>query len=324
MQACGPVKTGVITNPRSRANRRGFADISAVLARRAGVVHHVLEEFADLPAVLREFAQAQVGLVAINGGDGTVQATLSELLREPVRGPLPLLGVLAGGTTNAIANDVGGRGRRAAVLARLIEQGRGGVDPTLVTARHVIALRRAPGERVRYGMLFGSAGISRGIALRRALIPQIWVPDALANAAVVAGLALGWSLGLAFARRVFEGEPVGVGFDGEQPVPGHHVIVLVTTLQRLVLGMRPFWGTGPGGLQYTSIAYPPRALLGNLRRLLYGDRQRRLPAGYLSRKADAISLRLSCPFVLDGEFYEPAPGQPVELRAGPRVGFLRC
>ncbi len=69
-----------------------------------------LTEFDALPRVVAELARAEVELIVIDGGDGTVQAVLSEILRGSVFRAAPQFAVLASGMTNLIAADVGIRG----------------------------------------------------------------------------------------------------------------------------------------------------------------------------------------------------------------------
>jgi hypothetical protein len=124
---------------------------------------------------------------------------------------------------------------------------------------------------------------------------------------------------------VIRGDDIRVNIDAGPPQELTQLLALVTTLDRLVLGSRPFWGAGEGALRYTGIAYPPNRLLRSAYRVLYGGDDRHLPEPYyVSRNADRISLEMSCPFTLDGEIFQPAPTTPVELSRGGRIRFLRC
>ncbi len=313
------MRVALITNPRSRRNARGFEDVRAALRDRAPVPHHVLERFEALPALLSQLVRGGLDLLVVNGGDGTVQAVLSALLRGD--GPIPLLALLPGGTTNAIAADVGLHGGRRRALGRLLDRAARSDLGDCLRQRDVIRVDSGDG-RERFGMLFGAAGIARGIRFRRELLPQRWIPDALGNAVALTALACGWSVGGRDARLVFAGDRIGVTIDGRDRGAGRFALVLVTTLDRVVLGARPFWGSGAGSLRYTGIAAPPPALLRHLPALLYGGRQRRLPYGYQSVNADSITLAMDCPFVLDGEFHEPASGRPLLLGGGNPVRFV--
>src|SRR3546814_8975692 len=119
-----------------------------------------------------------------------------------------------------------------------------------------------------------------------------------------AGVLGGWRLGRrrgAGQGGIFYGDRVGMTFDDGRTETLEALLVLATTLERLVLGSRPFWGGGGGHLRFTAVAYPPQGLLRHARRVLYGGEDRALPAGYLSRASDRIALAMDCPFTLDGE-----------------------
>src|SRR3546814_16318417 len=85
------------------------------------------------------------------------------------------------------------------------------------------------------------------------------------------------------------------------------LLVLTTTLERLVLGSRPFWGGAGGALRFTAIAYPPEGLLRNARPVLFGGEDRALPAGYLSRAGHTIALALDCPSTPPAALSPPTP-----------------
>src|SRR3546814_6271333 len=102
-----------------------------------------------------------------------------------------------------------------------------------------------------------------------------------------AGVLGGWRLGRrrgAGQGGIFYGDRVGMTFDDGRTETLEALLVLATTLERLVLGSRPFWGGGGGHLRFTAVAYPPQGLLRHARRVLYGGEDRALPAGYRSEE----------------------------------------
>jgi hypothetical protein len=313
----------VISNPASRRNRHRGTGIDAVLTARADCAHHVLEEFGRLGAHLEAALARSARAIVLNGGDGTVQAALTHLLSRYPAEVLPPLAILAGGTTNAIAAQFGRVRDRAGALRRLLRRlDAGDLQRAIVPVR---ALRvdfgsaRAP----EFGMLFGAAGITRGIRYRRALLPQPWVPDALGAIVAIASLVLGAWIGSASAAAVLRGETITIEVDGQERLQGAFAFILATTLERIVLGARPFWGRGAGAIRFTSIAHPVPRLLAHLPTLLYGGAGRSLPAGYQSRNATRIGLTLESPVTLDGEFFEPQAGMPVTLTTTGPVRFLK-
>jgi diacylglycerol kinase family enzyme len=86
--------------------------------------------------------------IAIWGGDGTLGATLTALIRAYGRRPLPDLCLLPGGTMNCIARCIGANGTAGSMLARL--------RLALEDGREIFSVRRSTLNLAgHYGFLFG-------------------------------------------------------------------------------------------------------------------------------------------------------------------------
>ena len=86
-------------------------------------------------------------MLVINGGDGTVQAALTEIHNGGHFGDEPPpVAVLPSGKTNLIALDLGAPGDPIEALERLLEIAQADLSPHLV-ARELIALRCGTGEQ---------------------------------------------------------------------------------------------------------------------------------------------------------------------------------
>ncbi|MFO7495301.1 MAG: diacylglycerol kinase family protein, partial [Desulfobacterales bacterium] len=90
-----PWRLGVISNPQSGRNRRQMAAIRGFLAGQGQIAQREVLDAADVAAALAAFAREGIDLVALNSGDGTVQAALTTLFNErPYGEALPLLALL--------------------------------------------------------------------------------------------------------------------------------------------------------------------------------------------------------------------------------------
>ena len=116
-----------------------------------------------------------------------------------------------------------------------------------------------------------------------------------------------------------------VAVDEEAPASFACEIVHVTTLEQLVLGLRPFWGTESAPLHYASVRAAPRHWIKALPGLLRGRPNRYItPAnGYESRNAHRLLLGLDSHFFVDGEIYSPTAGSPLVFSAGGSAGFIQ-
>jgi diacylglycerol kinase (ATP) len=302
------VRTAVLTNPHSSRNRRQLARVRALLDGR--VLHRVTDAAADLPRVLAELRAEGVEVLGINGGDGTIHEVLTVLAREQPPGSLPALALLPGGTTNMSARDVnhGPLGLRVAIERFLAIAERG----PLPVRRGVI--RVDDGRNVRCGFIFGMGAVIRGIEYFHERVVAKGARQEWATGLAV--LRTAW--GIARRERIFsEGVTLEARLDGETR-RGTASIFLVSALERLLLGIRPFWGRGPGPLAVTWVADDARRFLRKFPALLRGQGERLAESdGYLSRRSQRVEVTAQENYTIDGEIYRPEHGHLVLESHGP-------
>jgi len=319
------MRVGLISNPLSQRNRQRQPAMRDAVAGHPDLLHAELDSVHATADVLCDFARREVGLLIVSGGDGTVQKVLTELLNGQEFDPLPPIAVLPGGMTNLIAADVGVQGDPVLSLIKLC---RGAAEPALAhetLERSVLSLRRAPEEPAIHGMFLGTAAFYHAVMMAR---HQVHPTGAKHDLALAIGLTLalfrvmtGWRGTSALSR----GQRMTVELDGRSTPPQDYLLFLATTLERLVLGLMPFWGEGSGGVRYTSVGFPPQSLWRALLPVVRGrPRPWMASRGYDSGRTRECRLSLQCPIVFDGEIFTPEPGTPVTLRADRRVTFLRC
>jgi hypothetical protein len=315
---------GMINNPRSHGHGRRGAEADDMAAREAGVVVVEPDTRAALLDALRMFAELDVRLVVVRGGDGTLRDVLTALPFAYGGNP-PELALLPSGNTNLAARALRLGGLERNALHRLLAAVRGEpgapalrrVDCPVLEVRWPAEARRRP---VR-GLLLGAAAFSDGKKLADGAVHGRGIHNGLAVALTVAVSVLMSLFGRGPSVR---GEPMTLQPDG-QTLSGaaeRQFLLLVTALPRLMLGLWPFWGEGKGALSWLTVSAPtrklwamlPLALLRRARRLLRSH-------GIRSARADRIRLRLSEPFVLDGDFFEPGP-DGVLLSSPARARFV--
>ena len=322
LPAAGRLRIGLLSNPRSQRNRRGVDDLCGDGTGGPELLHERLEDGREIVEVLRGLAQREVGLLVVNGGDGTVQRVLTALLEARPFARLPLLAILPRGMANMTAGDVGLRGRGRRTLERLVACVADGDLERHVAARHVLRVENPRGGAPQRGMCFGTAGMCDVIAWVCDRIHPLGLKGEWAHGAALASLLLRWLAGR-LPEGVLEGHELALSLDGEPAVRSRQLLVLATTLDRLVLGMQPFWNHGDRPIRYTSVAHPAAGLVRHARRLLYGPDRSGLPDGYLSRGATRIELSLDGPFMIDGELFEAPADRPLVLTGADRVRFVR-
>jgi hypothetical protein len=316
-------KIGLISNRRSQRNRRGLDGIHRAIADAPDLIHIATDACQDLNAALLELARQEVGILLINGGDGTVQTVLTRLLEDRPFATVPHVAILARGTANTTAADVGLRGEAGAGLARLLAAIRAGQLADHVVERPILRLENLRGKEPQRGMMFGAGAIQDAIELCCREVYARGLRGDLAIGVTLTGLLLGAGI----KRRSYgalRGHDIAVALDDGAEHRRSRLLVLATTLHRLILRSRPFWNYDGRPIRYTSIGYPPHRLLRSAPKVLYGWRRRSLsPEGYDSRGAGRIAVRLDAPFTVDGETFEPSPDRPVLITAPERVRFVR-
>jgi diacylglycerol kinase (ATP) len=313
----------VVSNPRSEHNKRGMADIEACLAGRPGVIHVRFEPGMDLVEVTADLAARGTRLLVTNSGDGLVHGLLGALFQGGAFPTTPPLALLPRGMANMTAADVGLGSRGADTLARVLDAARRGDIERHLVRRRVLKIEYDPAKPAERGMFFGAAGIYDAVQLTTGRMHGAGLKGAWANAATLLTV-LGRAVTRGVASLGLGGEAVGIGLDGDPVDTRPRALVLATTLDRLVLGSRPFWNPGAGPVHFTAFDHPAAGLVRHARRILYGGKRRQLPdPPYRSRDASRVELRLERPFTIDGEFFQAPPGSPVVVTAEEEVRFVK-
>jgi hypothetical protein len=305
-----PARPALIHNPRSQRNRRNTLEAPADLPQARP------ESLDALRQALERWQAQGVDLLIISGGDGTAREVFT-LLPQVWEGALPGVALLASGNANLIAADVGSAGHGDAGLQRLLEALRAG--QLRESQRALLGVHWADGHRPPvYGMFAGAAALTRATGL--------------AHEQVLAGGAKhGWSVALTLFGAIREtlrggGWARGISLDlaigTADPDPAPRFLFLVTTLERLLFGLWPFWGQASQPLRYLDIAAPPRRLLARLPRLLRGrPSQAMQDEGYRSGGAMQLALRpADDTLIVDGEAFHAGP-QGFVIQPGPMLRF---
>lgn len=315
---------GFVHNRRSERNKRGTADIEAVLARYPEVVRLDFDGLTRLHDIARDLARLAPALIVVNGGDGTVQGLLTELLEHRLLSPLPPIAILPRGMANMTAADCGLRRRGARALARLLDHARAGLLDRFVVHRRVLRVDGLEGGRAQRGMFMGALGITDAIHLCKSRAHSLGLKGELAHFVTLAQIL--W--GLARGRRppgMLEGAPVAMRFEDGEIREGRQLLLLATTLDRLVLASRPFWNGLARPFRLTAIRQPAEGLVRRALCVLYGGERRPLPAdSFFSRGSARAELEIASEITIDGQFYRPTPGRPLVVTAPEEVRFVRC
>lgn len=319
-----PARIGVLTNRRAGHATQGRRGKALALRRDPDLLHLVTESTEDLPAALAELAAAEVEVLAVDGGDGTLHRVLTELLNRPLFERLPQIAPLRGGRTNMAALDMGAQRSPAKSVNSLLSGVRQGRLSERYVHRPVLRVTRGGAEESLYGFFMGTGVVRRTMRFIHRVFPPGRARGALGGGITAASIV---------AQAVWGGRSRGVlipdkhqiVLDGDPVEPTEFLLVLATSLERLMLHLRPFWGREAAPVRFTGIAWNAAALGRNALPVASGrGTTMGWERGYLSRNVSTAQLRFDCGFTLDGELFDPEPEGSLRIEAVEHVPFLRA
>ncbi len=283
------MRLGLLTNPRSRQNRRDPA-LAGRLASLAGPDAVVCEPH-DLPSLDAAVARlAGVERLLVHGGDGTLHRVMTSFRRQARA--MPPITLLRGGTMNIVADSVGHRlGAEATVIAA--REGR-------VMTRQRRSPLRVEAHETLWGFLAGSGIISRFLELYYARPDPTPAGAAWLLARGAASALVGGRLAEQLTRP-FEGSLV---VDGRAWPGQRWTAVAIGSVEQLGLGFRPFPGVSDelGRMHVVGVGSGLARLAAELPRVFLG----RGVAGPGNRESNAqvVELVADGPIALmvDGDF----------------------
>ncbi len=317
----------LLSNPRSTGNRSMLPRVRDFVAAHPNIFHYEVENVSEVPVALRMIARVKPAVLVINGGDGTVQAALTELYQSghyggEVGAVPPPVAVIPNGKTNLIALDLGAVGDPIAALEQILRIVADDLSPHVV-ARQLIALTNGGPERPVLGMFLGGAGLADLILFCRHKVYPLGLPNWISH--VLAGIAMFVSVLFGLRGTWLPARPgemrVSVNRGGH--MEGRFFLLMVTTLERLLLNGRGVAAEQGGPLKVMAIEQRRgtvvRAALDAIRGRLGEARFQSLHI----RQGDEIRIEADhASVVLDGETFHSSKGRPIILTPTAPVRFL--
>lgn len=314
----------LLSNPNSTGNRAHLPRIRSLCAQYPEIFHYEVEHVGEIGEALTSIARVKPRVLVLNGGDGTVQAALTELCHGGHFGDqLPPLAVLPNGKTNLIALDLGADADPIELLEKILEIARHDLDSHIVE-RELIALTEGDhGNRPVMGMFLGGAGLADTILYCREKLYPTGLPNGLCH--VLAGMAAIFAMLTGIRARFLPPEPnpvtVSLIRDGEGT--RRFSFLIVTTLEKLLMTSRTE-RNGAAGLKMLAVERSGRALLRGFLAALAGRLGREPVRGVHVEHGDMIRIESAdtC-VILDGETFRATTDRPIVLRSTPPVHFLK-
>ena len=317
-------RVALLSNPRSTGNIAQLPQIRAFCDAHPDLFHYEVERADQIGEAMATIARVKPKLLVINGGDGTVQAALTELYHgQHFAGDAPPVAVLPSGKTNLIAFDLGAHGDPIAALARLLDLAQGELGPHIVM-RQLIALSGGADEgRPVVGMFLGGAGLADIMMYCRERIYPLGLPNSVSHIITAIAVVMRQVFGLRMSFLPPEPAPLSVSVRREGAIRGRFAFLFVTTLEKLLLSS-VMGDERKGMLKFVAVEQRPISMLRAFAATLGGSLGRTKLAGVHVEEADEISIDGdSSQVILDGETFRTGIGKPILLRRAEPLSFIR-
>ncbi|MEX0343172.1 MAG: diacylglycerol kinase family protein [Erythrobacter sp.] len=308
-------RVGIIYNPRSHRNKG--QDLACTGSDRISVAQpSTRDEIAD---ALGGFARAEIDFLIINGGDGTVRDVLT--MGQAVFGDRwPAIAVLPKGKTNALNVDLGAPADWP--LEAALEAYHSG---RRVIRRPLAIGRSDENDPAMLGFIFGAGAFTLGIEAGQDAHSLGFFNSLAVGATGAWGVLQAlfgtdrnkWRRGTPMDLRFLpKGNPLPRSEYGD---PARRSVLLASTLERMPMGVQLFGRPRPG-LKLSVLDRPRRRLLAVLPAIFMGWRPRWLAAaGFHQLDAEAFSIEVAEPVILDGEAFPPGS---YSVAQGPELTFI--
>jgi hypothetical protein len=315
-------RAGLIVNPTAgKGNGKGLA-LAQKLAGDGAIVLRVLDRFEQLEGHVLGMAQDGVSDLFISSGDGTIQEVLTLIAeRQPFAAP-PRITLLPHGTTNLSANDIGFRSHSIEAQAAFLKT----LDARDICTRNTIRCANPGDGKVRHGMFVGTGAV----AVATLYCQQAFNAHGVKGQWAVAGTILTALRKYLFSppgphdeSRFDRPYPMIVDAEGTRRAQGPQLLQMSTTLEKLVLNTRPFWGGKTAAIRTSVFPYPVPSVARWMLPVMYGGENRTAPPGSVSFCSNSLEVTSQAMFVIDGEFFDPPTDGPLRLETGPGFTFVR-
>jgi diacylglycerol kinase (ATP) len=316
----GTAAVGILLNPLSGRIRKCKEMIRHKLTEIPNASCREVTTALEIRESIDVFLRTEIDLLVVVGGDGTMQAVLTHLFSICPEGEMPLLAVIPGGTTNMTALDLGSNDRPEKMVQKLSQCLLSQRRATIIE-RHALCIEQKGMDKV-YGMFFGVGLIARAVIFSQGRIKNLGVTGEIYSAIIT----LGYFLGLVVGRCRGPWAPVelSVGKKNGDKHAGTYAFLLASTLDRLLFGMRPYWGREPAPLHVTFVRQQRKRPWRSVWPLISGGGELLAEEdGYHSCNTGIVELLMDDDYIVDGEAYRAARAHgPLRITAVGPVEFL--
>jgi len=321
--AAARTRVALLSNPKSTGNIAQLSRIREYCSEHPGIFHYEVDRADQIGEALHTIARVRPKMLVINGGDGTVQAALTEICNGGHFGDEPPpVAVLPNGKTNLIAMDLGAHGDPIEALERLVGLAEADLSPHLV-ARELIALRMEPKGMPVIGMFLGGAGLADTMIYCRDKIYPLGLPNGVSHVLTAFALLVRMLFGVKASFLPPKPQNLLVSVHQQGRLSGKFSLLAVTTLEKMLLASE-LGGARAGAMKLLAVEERPMSLLRALIAGVAGKLGRSTVKGVHFEEADEISIEGDrSHLILDGEMFCAEKGRPILLQPAAPLSFVR-
>lgn len=265
---------------------------------------------ADLHEAVPALKAQDVRVVACLGGDGTLHYAIEAMIHHYGEDQLPLVLPLGGGTLNGVAHALGTGGVADTTLSGAMDAIER--DAAEIRTQSLLRIRNACNGNQHFGFTF-AAGLAARAAKRYYNRTNPGLIDVAATSLLPVTTAI-------FGGEFYAPVALDLRIDGE-PLSGETHTVVAGVLANPFLWFRPFGNETCGDAQFHVVAASmrPAEIAMRLWKIFRGRCDH---PGISTGRANAVSLRWSEGFVIDGELFSQHQDSDIRISMGPAIQFL--
>ncbi len=271
----------------------------------------------DLHIALDFIKKEGINLLMISGGDGTLQVTITELLKQMDSAELPIILPLRGGAMNMVVNNFGMRKNpveAVRILMKHFQAYNRGEEKLATIPMRILKVTDAGG--VKYGFTF-----SNGIAYKvLKLYYASGQPGFQTAVNAVTNVIGGFVIGSPKYKKYFEKIKVHIEIDGKLYPHDKILISVASVLKKLVLWFKPFYEPEKKGIDdfyFLAAAIKPIESITKIRTLSSGKLQHDKVFNNIVHK---VRIKAAGGYNIDGELTDGAETD-VTIEPSPVLNF---
>ncbi len=297
----GTAIVGVLYNPLSGSYKKQNATFVNFCKTIPGLIIKDAKDSSGFETSINTLLCSKIDVLIIIGGDGTTQAALTCLLKLCPLTEWPILSIVSSGTTNMTASDITSHHDIKKSLLGLSRVLLNKTSP-LFTERHLLCIKQV-GQAQKCGMFFSIGLIARIVIFSRGRIKNIKLNGEIYSAISALFYFFGTTYNHYFTKTLKK--KISISLEEKKFESDTSQLLFVSSLDRLLFGMRPYWGKEKHPLHVTFTTGESKKLLRMALKIIF--RPKSIDAkelGYLSFNVNKIELLLDEPYILDGEPYQ--------------------